>query len=62
MYLHCSDNNRAGTVLQLFKEAAGTYGLPSRIHIDKGDENVDISMFMLTHPLHGSDRGHSYCG
>ena len=57
VYLHCSDNNKASTVLRLFKEAVGIYGLPSRIRIDRGGENVDISMFLLTHPLRGPNRG-----
>lgn len=57
VYLHCSSNNCADTVLNLFKEAVSTYGLPSRVHTDQGGENVDVSMYMLTHPLHGPGRG-----
>ena len=57
MYLHCSNNNRADTVLQLFREAVQEYGLPSRIRCHRGGENVDVSMFMLTHPLRGHGRG-----
>ena len=56
MYLHCSSNNRADTVLELFREAVTTYGLPSRIRIDKGGENVDVAMHLLTHPLRGPGR------
>ena len=55
VYLHCSDNNRASTVLKLFKQAITEYGLPSRIRIDQGKENV--SMFLLSHPLRGTGRG-----
>ena len=51
MYLQCSNNNRADTVLTLFQEAVSAYGLPSHIWIDQGGENVDVSMFLLTHPL-----------
>ena len=57
VFLHCSNNNRADTVVELFREAATTYGLPSLIRIDKGGENVDVSMFLLTHPMRGPGRG-----
>ena len=56
VYLHCSNNNQAATVLSLFREAVNVYGLPSRIRIDKGGENVDVAMFLLTHPLRGPRR------
>lgn len=57
VYLHCSNNNRAETVLTLFNEAIQSYGLPSRVRCDHGGENVDVSMFMLSHPLRGPGRG-----
>lgn len=57
VYLRCSNNNRADTVLTLFQEAVSAYGLPSHIRIDQGGENVDVSMFLLTHPLRGPGRG-----
>ena len=57
VFLHCSTNNRAETVLDLFKEAVSTYGLPSRIRIDKGGENVDVALHLLTHLLRGPGRG-----
>ena len=57
VYLHCSSNNQADTVLDMFREAVATYGLPSRIRIDKGGENVDVAMHLLTHPLRGPGRG-----
>ena len=57
VYLKCSDNNLAQTVLTLFKEAVQQYGLPSRVRCDRGVENVDVSFFLLSHPLHGPGRG-----
>ena len=57
MFLHSSNNNQANTVMHLFEEAVSKYGLPSRIRCDKGGENVDVSMFLLTHPLRGPSRG-----
>ena len=57
VYLQCSSNNRAETVLTLFKDAVQKFGLPSRVRCDKGGENVDVSLFMLSHPLRGPNRG-----
>ena len=57
VYLQCSNNNRADTVLRIFKEAVNIYGLPSRIRCDAGGENVEVSQFLLTHPLRGPGRG-----
>ena len=56
VYLKCSDNNRASTVFQVFIEAVGWYGLPSRVRCDQGGENVDVSLFRLTHELRGPRR------
>ena len=57
VYLKCSNNNRADTVLNLFKEAVNMYGLPSRVQGDAGGENVDVSKFLLMHPLRGPRQG-----
>ena len=46
-YLQCSDNNRAGTVLNLFLSAWRAYSTPSRIRTDQGTENVDVVRWML---------------
>ena len=54
LFLHCSDNNRASTVLQQFVGAVQVYGLPSRIRTDQGLENVEIARMMLEQ--RGTDR------
>ena len=56
-YLSCSSNNRSETVLRLFQEAVARLGLPSRVTCDQGVENRAVSMYLLTHPLRGPDRG-----
>ena len=57
VYCHCSTNNQAQTVLQLFLEAVNTYGLPSRVRCDRGVENYDVGYYMLGHPLRGTGHG-----
>ena len=60
VFLQCSNNNHADTVLSLFANAVREYGLPSRVRSDKGGENVGIPTYMLQHPLRG--RGSMICG
>lgn len=55
-YLKCSNNNRAETVFQCFREAVVTYSLPSRVHSDHGGENVRVAGYMLSHPERGPGR------
>lgn len=62
VYLHASSNNRATTVLSLFTEAIGSYGLPSRVRSDKGGENYDVGWYMLNHPQRGPGRGSIIAG
>jgi hypothetical protein len=53
VYLECSPNNYAATVLELFQGAVQKFGLPSRVRSDFGIENFDVARFMLHHPERG---------
>ena len=55
-FLKASSNNRADTVLSGFVSAVEEFGLPSRIRIDRGGENVLVSQYMLKHPNRGLGR------
>ena len=57
IFLECSNNNKASTVLTAFLAATAEYGLPSRVRCDKGGENTSISEYMLLHPTRGPGRG-----
>ena len=49
-------------VFDAFQSAVEKFGLPSRVHSDKGKENTDIAWFMLSHPLQGPDCGSHIAG
>ena len=53
--LHCTNNNKAETLLSCFVESVSDYGLPSRVRTDKGLENVAIADYMIE--KRGSNRG-----
>lgn len=47
VFLKCSDNNRASTVLSSFTSAVDLHGLPDRLRTDLGGENVAIWRYMV---------------
>lgn len=48
VYFEYSMNNRSLTVYRLFREAVETYGILSRVHLDKGGENILVCHYMVT--------------
>ena len=62
VFLRCSNNNKAETVLDLFLTGVEVYGLPSRVRSDKGMENTDVALYMLNHPRRGPNRGSHITG
>lgn len=62
VFLRCSTNNRATTVLEVFLQAVQKYGLPSRVCSDKGRENVDVAMYRLIPFKRGPGRGSMITG
>ena len=47
LYLKAATNNRATTVLSAFQSAVQEYGIPSRVRMDKGGENILVSQYMI---------------
>lgn len=47
LYLHCSTNNKASTVLRLFKDAVQSYVMPMQVRGDRGGENVLVADFII---------------
>ena len=53
VYLQCSDNNRATTVLRTFMEACLIHGLPEKVRSDLGGENIEVWRYLIEQ--HGSE-------
>ena len=49
VYLACNVDNTSATVLDLFRNAIASWGLPSRVRGDMGVQNRDVARFMLFH-------------
>ncbi len=49
VFLKCSTNNRADTVLQQFLLGAERFRVPLRIRTDHGTENIEVARWMLDH-------------
>lgn len=45
--MRASNNNRASTVLNVFKEALLKHGIPLRVRGDRGGENIEVSVWMI---------------
>lgn len=62
VYLQCSANNKASTVMTAFLGATAQYGIPSRVRSDCGGENVDVAWYMLNQTSRGPNRGSMIVG
>jgi len=58
--LSCAANNSAATEPALFLAAVQSYGLPSRVCSDEGDENLGVRRAMLWY--RGFNRGSKIAG
>ena len=47
VFLSCSTNNKASSVLACFMDAVCQWGLPSHVRCDRGGETVDVVQYML---------------
>ena len=60
VFLRCSTDNRATTVLSAFERGVEQYGLPNKVRSDCGGENVDVWRYMLEQ--HNNDTSHIIVG
>ena len=45
--MRVSNNNRADTVLDVFREAVKHWGFPSRVRGDHGTENIKVAAYVV---------------
>ena len=60
MYCVCKNDNKAETVLSLFKDGVSRWGLPSRVRSDYGMENYHVGVYMIEN--RGEGRGKTITG
>lgn len=60
IYVRCANNNRALSVVEFFRQGVAECGLPFRVRGDKGVENVDVALYMVT--SRGTGRGSFIAG
>jgi hypothetical protein len=60
MYLKLSSNNSADSALNAFLTGVDEYGIPSRVRLDKGGENIRIADYMVE--TKGPNRGSAIVG
>ena len=57
MFLQASTINRADTMFRAFRSGISEFGLPCRVRMDKGGENVQVAQYMLERDDRGLERG-----
>ena len=53
-FLQASSNNRADTVIRVFRSAVEMYGLPKKVRTDHGGENIEVWRMMMEE--YGNDK------
>lgn len=61
-YLKVASNNTSDTVYEAFIEVVEEFGLPSRVRMDMGGENVKVVSYMNEHQERGPGRGSAITG
>ena len=62
MFLKVSPNNKAETMLDAFIQGVEQFGVPSRVRMDMGGENVLVARYMIEHPERGPGLGSAITG